>query len=157
MAILGRGREHDVPSWGENFKKEATKKDQMTWTGALRIVSVLPYRGASIPARTGHQQRSFCPPPKLNCWICTSRSSPEYSVLACMLVYIECAMLADCNQALKAFREGAPAPSPKVKSLAPMHARTKAPVKYHPVRRYMPAMHVHAHQTNYARTSLIRS
>lgn len=141
------------------LKKEAKKEVQMTWTGLSRLC--LSFHTAVLAFQFGQGTNSA---PKLKCRICTSRSSPEYSVLACMLVYIKCTMLAGCNQALKLFGSmprnrtvQPPAPSPKVKSLAPMHARTKAPVKYHPVRRYMPAMHVHAHQTNYARTSLIRS
>lgn len=59
-------------------------------------------------------------------------------------------MLAGCNQSCKLFFGSRPGkwdrtpltPSPKVKSLAPMHACTKAPVKYYTV----PATQVYAQQ-----------
>lgn len=95
MAILGSGREHDVPSWGENFKERGEEKKTNDMGRALRIVffphaAVLAFQFGQ--ALTRYQQRRFRPP-KLNCLICTVgvRSSPEYSVLACMFVPISSA------------------------------------------------------------------
>ncbi|KAL7944759.1 hypothetical protein V8C42DRAFT_325793 [Trichoderma barbatum] len=105
----------------------------MTWTRALQISVFFSMTQRSHSSLDGCQ-RNLCPPPRVNSY----RFSGILRISMRVSSTTPCSPTATSLKQLFGSRpwkwDGAPlTPSPKVKSLAPMHACTKAPVKYYSV------------------------